>query len=68
MKTQTRFNKSDFKTSSLCSMAPHCVAVAHRDGVVAVQDTKNPQQAALNFTMAEWHVFVAGVKKGEFDY
>lgn len=68
MKNVTMFNENDFKKSSLCDRAPHCVAVAHKDDVVALMDTKNPKQPALHFNKEEWDAFVAGVKNGEFDY
>lgn len=45
----------------------NCVEVAFVDGVVAVRDSKNPNQAALVFTSSEWTAFVGGTKDGEFD-
>ena len=32
-----------------------------------VRDSKNPSEAPLVFTRAEWDAFVEGVKEGEFD-
>jgi hypothetical protein len=45
----------------------NCVEVAFVDGGVAVRDSRNPDEAILLFTDAEWDAFVAGAKDGEFD-
>lgn len=37
------------------------------DRVIAVRDSKNPDDPALIFTPAEWRAFTAGVQDGEFD-
>ncbi len=56
-----------FQTSSFCGNHG-CVAVAAvPDGDVAIRDSKVPDGAVLTFSAAEWDVFVAGVKEGEFD-
>jgi hypothetical protein len=45
-----------------------CVEVAgNLPGVVAVRDSKNPDQPALVFTPADWHSFTADLKSGRFD-
>jgi hypothetical protein len=44
-----------------------CVEVAHLGGGRAVRDSKNPFGAVLTFTAAEWSVFTAGVRAGQFD-
>jgi len=44
-----------------------CVEAACVDGMVVVRDSKNPFGAILTYTPAEWHAFLDGVKKGEFD-
>lgn len=62
------FHDEEFKKSSLCHHCKHCVAVAHKDGIIAVRDTKDFNKATLQFTKEEWQVFVAGVKNGEFDF
>ena len=58
---------SDFKVSSLTGDKAYCVAVAQKDGVVAVRDSNNPSKGTLYFDQEEWAAFVGGVKKGEFD-
>jgi hypothetical protein len=45
-----------------------CVEVADLDdGARAVRDSKNPTGGHLTFTTAQWAVFSAGVKSGQFD-
>ncbi len=63
-----QFEDQDFKTSSLCAHCRNCVTVAHRDGIIAVRDTKDSSKMTLNFTPEEWQLFIAGVKNGEFDF
>ena len=43
-----------------------CVEVAPIEGGVAVRDSKNPDGPILQYTDAEWLVFLDGVKNGEF--
>jgi uncharacterized protein DUF397 len=60
--------RSDFRSSSFCSSGG-CVEVALLpDGRVAVRDGKDPQRSAHFYSVGEWRDFVAGVKKGEFDF
>ncbi len=57
-----RWQKSSFSNNS-------CVEVAaHRDGRVAVRDSKDPSQGFLLYNAAEWRAFLAGVRNGEFDH
>jgi len=44
-----------------------CVAVKITDKEVMVRDTKDFNNTTLSFTHAEWEVFVAAVKNGEFN-
>lgn len=47
----------------------NCVEVAFAgDGTVGVRDSKNPADAVLEFTPAEWAAFLEGVREGEFDH
>ena len=61
----TKFTEPDFKTSSYCVLGHTCVKVAHKAGIIAVADSKNPKQAQLQFDKNEWNAFIAGVKNGE---
>lgn len=45
----------------------NCVEVANFGGHRAVRDSKNPTGPALTFTAAEWSVFTAAIRAGEFD-
>lgn len=62
------FEKNDFQISTMCLRGKNCVQVAHKEGVIAIADSKNPQQKPLHFDKAEWSAFIAGIKNGEFDY
>jgi len=45
-----------------------CVELAPVDGMVAIRDSKDPEGPILRYTTAEWHAFLDGAKKGEFDH
>ena len=63
------FNDGDFKTSSFTSKTHSwCVQVAHKDGTVAVRDSKDSEKKTLYFNANEWKAFVSGAKNGEFDF
>jgi hypothetical protein len=54
--------------SSLSAHNGNCVEVAGlADDIIRVRDSKNPRGGILNFTQAEWDVFIGGVRNGEFD-
>ena len=54
--------------SSLSFSNSNCVQVTRLpDGQIGVRDSKNPEQPILRFTSAEWHAFLAGARRGEFD-
>jgi Domain of unknown function (DUF397) len=44
-----------------------CVELAPVDGMVAIRHSKDPEGPILRYTAAEWHAFLDGAKKGEFD-
>ena len=62
-----RFEDHDFRKASDTLMRRICVMVAHKDGAIAVRDSKDPERTTLLFNEEEWGVFVQGVKDGEFD-
>jgi hypothetical protein len=64
----TLFNDDDFKKSALCSHCSKCVLVAHKEGQIAVRDSKDSEKKTLLFNHDEWQTFIAGVKRGEFDF
>lgn len=36
-------------------------------GGIAIRDSKDPYGPALVYTLSEWHAFLDGAKRGEFD-
>lgn len=62
------FHDNEFKKSTACPSCKTCVTVAHKEGVIAVRDSKDSSKMTLNFNKDEWQAFVAGVKSGEFDF
>ncbi len=46
----------------------NCVEVAACDADILIRDSKNPGQAALRFSRAEWDAFQAGVAAGDFRF
>ena len=63
-----QFADGEFKTSARCYRIPYCVEVAHKDGVVAVRNSQDPEKKTAYFTTEEWAIFTAGVKDGEFNF
>jgi hypothetical protein len=55
-----------WRRSSECA-GGSCVEVSILDDQVAVRDSKDANRQVLLFTAPEWHAFLAGVRKGEFD-
>ena len=45
-----------------------CVELAPAPmGGIAIRDSKDPYGPALLYSLTEWHAFLEGAKKGEFD-
>jgi hypothetical protein len=56
--TTTSWRKSSYSNSGA-----NCVEVAEtRSGMVAVRDSRNPDDGALTFSPDEWQAFVAKVR------
>jgi hypothetical protein len=55
------------KASYSNTQGGNCVEVADLPDGMAVRDSKDPSGPMLQFTLAEWQAFVAGIKDGEFD-
>ena len=54
--------------SSLSFSNSNCVEVADLpDGRIGVRHSKDTEGPVLRFTPDEWHAFLGGVRKGEFD-
>jgi hypothetical protein len=56
-----------WRKSSRSSDQGQCVEVTDLGDGRAVRDSKNPTGPALRFTAAEWSVFTAGLRGGQFD-
>lgn len=55
------------KSSRSSGNGGQCVEVAtNLSGVVAVRDSKDPEDPKLIFTPAEWRAFISGLKAGDF--
>ena len=65
---KVKFEDSDFRKAKGTLMRRICVEVAHKDGAIAVRDSKDASKKMLLFNEAEWSVFLDGVKAGEFDF
>jgi hypothetical protein len=55
------------KSSRSAGTGGNCVEVANLDTVVAVRDSKAPDNGMLVFGRSEWSAFVDATKQGEFD-
>lgn len=64
---EVTFADNDFRMASGTLMRRICVMVAHKNGAIAVRDSKDSTKTTLVFNEAEWDVFIRGVKAGEFD-
>jgi hypothetical protein len=61
-------SQPDWKKSSLSFANGNCVEVAGLGGgEVGVRNSRDREGAVLRFTPDEWHAFIGGVYKGEFD-
>jgi predicted secreted Zn-dependent protease len=44
-----------------------CVQVAAKENSVLIGNSRRPRSRVLEYSPDEWHEFVAGIKKGDFD-
>jgi Domain of unknown function (DUF397) len=56
-----------YKSSRSGGNGGNCVEVAQLRDVVAVRDSKNPDDGVLVFRPADWTTFIEAAKRGEFD-
>jgi hypothetical protein len=59
--------KPQWVKSSFCASTA-CVEVAQTENRVLVRDSKQPGRVPLEFTTAEWAAFLAGARRGDFDF
>lgn len=65
---QSGTKRSEWLRSSLSMANGSCAEVQFlTDGGVQVRNSRDPGQGTLTFTAAEWHAFLDGARKGEFD-
>lgn len=59
----------EWRKSSWSYGTGECVEVATPSGKsIDVRDSKNVQGVVLTFNPTRWHVFIANVRSGEFDF
>jgi hypothetical protein len=66
MDESSLFDHATWHTSTLCSSGT-CVAVAFRQDMIGMRDTKDPSGPVLVFSTGEWEAFISAVRGGEFD-
>jgi predicted secreted Zn-dependent protease len=44
-----------------------CVEVAADRNIILIRNSRQPGGPLLEYTPEEWHEFVSGIKKGDFD-
>lgn len=65
----TNLGSVEWRKSSASNPSGNCVeAAALPDGQVAIRNSRDAHGPALIYTRAEIAAFLAGVRKGEFDY
>lgn len=68
MNTDIDLSRAVWRKSTRSNNGGACVEVAtNLPGIVAVRDSKNPDELTLIFTPAEWRAFVSSVRDGEFE-
>ena len=59
---------SSWVKSSLSFANGNCVEVASLpDGTIGLRNSRDSEGPVLRFTPDEWHAFLGGAQKGEFD-
>jgi Domain of unknown function (DUF397) len=68
--TGANWRKASYSSNGGNSCVEVAVVPGSKEGcdyVIAMRDSKHPDEPALIFTPAEWEAFTAGVRDGEFD-
>lgn len=53
--------------TSLSCESGACVQVASDQNAILIRNSRQPEGPLLEYTPEEWHEFVSGIKKGDFD-
>lgn len=61
---EDKWQKSSFSGDNA---GGNCVQIQMVDGMVALGDSKNPNEGAFEYTHDEWTAFIKGAKDGQFD-
>ena len=64
---RTRGHKGLTWRTALSCDGGACVQVAASEDGILLGNSRHPGGPVLDYTADEWHEFVAGVKKGDFD-
>jgi Domain of unknown function (DUF397) len=62
---QHDLTSADWHKSSYSGNSGNCIEMAELPGVVAVRDSKNPDDGALGFTPETWTAFTIAIKAGQ---
>ena len=61
-------SRAQWRKSSYSGNTGNCVEVADLDHVVAVRDSKRPDEAILLLTPADWRAFIKAVETGRYGF
>ena len=64
---RTRDQKSLTWHTALSCDGGTCVEVAADQDTILIRNSRQPDGPLVEYTPEEWHEFVSGIKKGDFD-
>jgi predicted secreted Zn-dependent protease len=64
---RTRDHKSLIWHTALNCDGGTCVQVAADQNAILIRNSRQPDGPLVEYTPEEWHEFVSGIKKGDFD-
>ena len=64
---RTRDHKRLTGRTALSCNGGACVQVAANENSIFIGNSRRPSGPVLEYTPDEWHEFVGGIKKGDFD-
>ncbi len=63
----SEFRDTIWRRSKLSVNNGACLECTPSKGEIAIRNSRDPYGPVLRLTLAEWHAFLDGAKKGEFD-